>query len=387
MSIRVFQRKEKVEFRASFYADSAHAVPLIPIDAAQYPAYVIYDPDNQEIQSGVAQPVNTPGQYKLEFTIQDDYPLSSDVARWRIEWYFVTDSNRQVDFVEEFDVIDAVITASESREQKLIAMAGEEQRIFIRLGYEPVEVMVNMYQYGGETKIVSGVYPSTIQRAVEGDSLVYYYDIPGNKIGKNVSYNILWKVRGSVSEPYDHLFQNLTSVSPNTMVLVTSLRMLIDKLQKKLGTIKAYEDSDLVEYLNRGMQLTNSYGAYTNYNLNTMPNVLAVYLILFSGWYAIQAQYLLGVDTAFNFGGQSVTLDYDQTSGLSDWAGRVNDYITATLPQVKTQLVRRTQSAGCVAGRAMRWNQYNFSYKIASSGGFANGQSVVATLTNLGLLW
>jgi intein/homing endonuclease len=77
--------------------------------------------------------------------------------------------------------------------------------------------------------------------------------------------------------------------------------MLIDKLQKRLGVIQAYEDSDLVEYLTRGAELVNSGYPTTYFGYATMPQMLTVHHLLFSGWYALQAQGLLSTEVSFSF--------------------------------------------------------------------------------------
>ena len=52
---RIFLRGENVTLAVSFFSDMAATIPIVPLDVAIYPAYTIYDIDNQPVQSGVGQ--------------------------------------------------------------------------------------------------------------------------------------------------------------------------------------------------------------------------------------------------------------------------------------------------------------------------------------------
>jgi hypothetical protein len=382
-SKRIFFRKEQAEFTVSFFADNS-ATPLVPLDAGIYPSYTIYDPQNQVIQSGVANQYGNPGKYRVLFIVPEDSLLSNDLQRWRIEWIFVSEDNRQLEYAEEFDVHDTVITASESREQKFITIAGQDYRVFLRQSFEPAEVALDMFNSSYITPVLSA--STDINKVVDGDSIVYYYDIPGSKLGLNNAYNVLWKIRPTVTEPFQFISQQVGAIHPSILALVSSLRMLIDKLQKRLGTAMAYEDSDLVEYLARGHELVNAVYPVSGYQFGLLPGVLATHHILLSGWYALQAQGLLNVELGISFSGQSVTFDYDQAGGLADLAGRWQDYVNNGLSSTKIALMRASTPAAINAGRGVRYNSIqNFVYKIGSTTG--SSQDIIGQLVRTGLLW
>ena len=77
---RYFTRGEVAVFRTSFYADVANTIPLVPLDTLLYPAYTIYDINNNAVQSGVGTPEVAPGSYKVEWLVPRDAPLSHDLA-------------------------------------------------------------------------------------------------------------------------------------------------------------------------------------------------------------------------------------------------------------------------------------------------------------------
>jgi hypothetical protein len=388
---RIQFRGQTATFKVSFFKDKNQTQPLIPLDASQYPAYTVYNTDNVAVQSGIGQPVSGPGHYKAEFIVPEDAPLSHDEKRWRIEWQMVSTENRQVDLVEEFDVKDTVIKASESREQKFIGLNGNDYRAMLRLPLEPAELKLDVIRgVDINNKIVDNVSLASnqLKKAVDGDSYVFYYDIPGADINfGNTSYSMIWKVRVTPTDVETFTYQVLTTVSPNVLQLIASVRILIDKFQKALGTYQAYEDSDIVEYLQRGAELFNSSYPLTNYDISSIPSALSVFHILLSSWYALNAQQLLEIDLGFDFSGQTVTLNYDHSSQLADVLGRWQTYITENLPKAKMGYVRRSQSVGTTAGRAYRFTDPNlFTYKISSLSG-VNSASIIGQLNTLGLLF
>lgn len=388
-TFRIFLRGETVTFAVHFYADAAGTIPLIPLDVAQYPAFSIYSPDNQVVQSGVGQPEITPGRYKTTFLIQKDALLSNDLGRWRIEWTIVSVDQRQVDFVEEFDVRDDVITATESKEISFTTLAGATYRATLRLPEQPTEVVLDMYVSSTtNTPVLNNITEGIggIQKTTDGDSIVYYYDVDGSKLGCNMVYNLLWKVRETTFSPQQFIFQVLTAVTPNVLGGITSLRHLMDKLMKRSGVVQSYEDSHLLEYLVKGHQLVNSTYPTTYFAFGMMPPLFDVFHTLYSAWYGLQAQTLLAGELAFSFSGQTVTLDFDHTSVYSDMASKWNDFIEKNLPPAKMSYVRKSQAIGAVGGRVTRFSQINFTYSIGSYRGFGGG-NMIATLNHLGLLF
>ena len=389
-TLRIFLRGETATFVVNFYEDAAQTIPLIPIDSAKYPFYAIYDLNNNLVQSGVGIAEIAPGRYRADYIVAFDAPLSNDAGRWRIEWSIISIDNRQIDFVEEFDIKDTVISASETREQKFITLVCNPYRAILRLTIQPYEVALDVFKANNfNQKVIDNMtttYANGIHLALDGDSMVYYYDIDASIISQCSNFAIIWKTRNTVVDPQEFVYQNLMVITPKTLMLITSLRMIIDKLQKRLGVVQAYEDSDLVEYLTRGAELVNAGYPTTFFAMSMMPTALTVHHILFSAWYALQAQGLLSVELGFSFSGQSVTLDYDQASGLADLASRWQEFLNTTLPAVKMAIVRRNSPVGTVAGRQYRLTDINlYTFKTSSLQGGTN--QILSQMTTLGLLF
>jgi len=387
---RIFLRGERVNLVVSFFADDAGTVPLVPLDIAEYPAYSIFDINGTVVQSGIGQPEGTPGRWKSEYLVPKDAPLSNDRSRWRIEWTFVSEDNQQFEMVEEFDVKDTVITSAETREISFITLAGQPYRAILRLPEVPADVQMDVFAANNfNTPIILGAMVGLggIMSAEDGDSIVYYYDIPASVMQTNCVFAIIWKIRSTISEPQQFVYQKLSTVMPNVLAGIISVRHIIDKLGKRLGTVQSYEDSAILEYLQRGHELVNSTYPTTYYQFGQMPQIFGVFHILYSAWYGLQAQYILETDLGFNMSGQTVTLEYDHSGNLSDIAGKWQDFITTNLPPAKMSVFRATSSVGVVAGRGYRYQGYdNMVYRIATRSG-NTGYGLIGQLTTMGLLW
>jgi hypothetical protein len=388
-SKRIFQRKNLATFQTTFWEDANQTVPVTPLDITLYPAYTIYDINNFAVQSGVGQPVSTPGTYKAEYLVPADAPLSWDEKRWRIEWIVVSTENRQFDMIEEFDVRDEVQTQSTHREQRYVTLWNQDFRTILRLTNEPAELTVNVYQGVSNTIVDSASLNIGIKKSIEGDSIVYYHDIPSSALGQNQKFSIIWSIRDTTTSVAEFTYMSLSSITPSVLAQVTSVRMLIDKFQKRLGTVQAYEESDIVEYLERGSELVNAGFPTTWYTFGAMPTTLNIFVILMAAWYGLQAQSLLETDLGFNFTGQTVTLDYDHASAISDVAGRWSDFISTNMPAAKMAVVRASRQAGTTAGRAYRNSSQFLTYKVASYGGSTSPTSdnYLGMMTRMGLLW
>jgi hypothetical protein len=405
---RILTRGETSQFQVSFFLDDAETTPLTPL-TTDYPAYSILDPSGTVIQTGVGT-ASSPGRWTVQWQVPKDARLSyfnqtpqtfndqnqgmdltANDGRYRIEWQLVTDQNQQVQFVEEFDVRDTAITQSQNRELKYLTLAGDPIRLLYRTTALPYKATIRVYQRGQNTPLIYNYYDSTlpvgmqggVQYAKDGDSYVLYYDVPAGVTACNTCYNIAWTLTESVSTPQVTEVQILTAISMNLYPLITSLRMLIDKFQKRLGRITSYEDSDLLEYIARGINLVNVQYPTTGYTLNNIPDPLLTYVLLGAGWYGLQSQKILNADMNINFTGQAVTLTVDAT-GIDGAASAMQEMFNTGLAAAKMAYVRRAGGMGTVATRAYSYrflNDYVFKLNTITS-----TNDFLTVLTKIGLL-
>lgn len=392
--LTVLRRSTHV-FKQSFWKDAAAEIEMAPVDALRYPAYQVIDPAGQILQAGVAPlDVQTPN-YRVEFFVPADAMLSNDDRRWRIEWVMVTDEGRQSERVTEFDVRDHDVTTSETRQLKLLAMAQQRFRLPIRLAARPYDLRLNVAAEGSYTNplVAEATYPPVsglpeLTEVVDGETYVYYYDIPAgaDKLQANTVYSAIWTVQRSISAA--PTFDSQTIVVPDRSLLsrMASLRMIIDKRQKALRTVQAYQDSDIVEYLQLGLNWLNGWHPQTAYGAAGVPPVLQTYWLLMSAIIGLNDQHLLEVDLAFSFSGASTTLDYDRAAGLDGAAGRMVEMLNTSLTPAKTSLFRKSQSIAITTVRPLRNRGIRGQvYRIGSTSGSGAQLDLTQLLTDFGL--
>jgi hypothetical protein len=374
-------------FRQSFYEDEAHCIPVVPLDSSRYPSYNIIDINGQIIASGIAQLDGSPGNYKVDFFVPQDAEISNDDRRWRVEFFMVSDRNRQMQVVQEFDVRDADVP-EDPLELKLMALAGQPFRACIRLPYRPYHLSLQVTNATDSTDILleEASYPTSpsgnvLTETIDDGTYVYCWELTG--LEECHTYQSIWSVQKTASSGYDYMYQ-IIEVPPSAILqFFVSLRMVIDKFQKRRDMVQAYQDSDIYEYLTRGAEIVNAYSPVTSYSMTAMPPVLAPYWLMASAMWGLNAQHLLEVDIGFSFSGQTVTLEYDHASQLESAVQRALDFLENRLEKTKLALYRRGQRVGVVAGRPYRAGGIdNYVFPLQS----VNSADYLGLLSKVGLL-
>lgn len=337
---RVLYRGQPYNFYASFFGSPT---PLQPYNSS-YPLYAIYDINGLEVQSGTATALPQPGYYVVSFTPDPGAALSTEQQSWYIKWLFVTNSGRQLTFVERFDVVDEITIETATTAQQIIGLYNKIIRTFVEVSIVPFDITLDIYPAADyNTPVVSGkTYPTDINRVrnTETGGYVYYYNIPASTLAENTQYMAVWDITNTVADVPNTVVQKIQVVYFPTLVKISQLRMLIDKIQKQTGRLHAYEDADIIGYLTEGLKLINSIFPITSYTEVTVPESLDFYWTIAAAWYGLNAQYLLEAETAFNFSGQTVTLDVDRTGYLDTEIARLWDLLSTQLPKLKMKLVR-----------------------------------------------
>jgi intein/homing endonuclease len=281
-------------FREAFFADDA-VTPLLPLDNSRYPSFQILDVNGQLISAGLCTLDGSAGHYRVEFFVPKDATLSNDDRRYRLEWNLVDDQNRQFQVTTEFDVRDVDVTATQQRDQKFVAMCDKPFRLFIRELSRPASIRLDVQNANGLEPLVGPVvWPGTgasgevtLTEVQDGETYIYYHDVGENLLKAYSTYQAIWTISDSLVSAPQYAFQIIEVPPPTTLQHFASLRMAIDKYQKKRSIIQAYQDSDIYEL--------------TSYTITTLPNPLTAYWLLGSQIWALNAQHLLEVDLSFNF--------------------------------------------------------------------------------------
>jgi len=303
--LKTFSRDTTAELYVSFFEDASMTVPLEPSDPSKYPSYSICNPDGIVVDTGVTTLVGA-GDYKVSYYIPLDAKLTNDSQKYTIQYTLLTNTNRQIQKEDVFSVCDKTIANEDDREIIGIGIENKPVRISNRFPFQPEELKLEVYQSSAPNRedcaLVTEIDKDHISGPViEGDSFGYYVDVP---IAKKGDYTALWSIRETVLSEEQHEFKQLRIVEKGMLKHISSLRILIDRFQKRLGAPNAYQDSDLVEFLHKGLQLINSWyppNVPMIFSICNMPQAYDVFLMIASGWYGLQSQYLLETDLSFSF--------------------------------------------------------------------------------------
>ncbi len=347
--------------------------PLVALDPSAYPKIMITSPGGEVMQQAVGTSLGT-GRYYYNWIAPADLPLSA--SDWRIEWTFVTPNGRQLQKESTFGVGDVADGRDVNSGHTLIAANGQPERVFLKLTHPASEVSVTVTDRTG----VSETYVPTMATDANG-SVTYYADTTELWVG---TYQVVWSVRDTAVSPKSTVVQQIRVPEPVFWQMQPSLRMMLDKVQAKDGSVLAYSDSDMYEYMNMGMSYVNSVMPITNWTLSQYPGAANMFLMAASAYWGLQAQYLAAADTAFQFSGQTVTLDVDRTQYYADALGRLKELLDG-LKEFKNNLLRQGM-VGILAVRPYTNSMNNMVFPVGSntvSGNF--GHALVPILGRLGL--
>lgn len=331
--------------------------PLVPLDASAYPSVAIQSPSGELVQQAVATSL-TEGRYFYNWIAPADLTLHE--TDWLVTWTFVTPSGRQIEKSSNFGIIDFVDTSG-NQGHVIMAANGQPERLFLKLAKQAEEVSVTVTNRLG----VSETYTPTL---VEGQSgyVTYFADTTDLWTG---TYSVVWTVRDSLSSPKQIIMQQIRVPEQNFWALQPSLRMFLDKVQMRDGSVMAYSDADMYEYINMGMSYLNGFPPITNWsmNLNGYPPAANMYLMAASAYWGLNAQYLAAAETAFNFSGQTVTLDVDRTQYYADAIGRLKEMLDG-FAVVKANIMRAMNGVGVLGVRPMTLDGKSMVMPIGAGG-------------------
>jgi hypothetical protein len=198
-------------------------------------------------------------------------------------------------------------------------------------------------------------------------------------------YLIFWRIRETSVSPEDEIQQLLRVPEMNFWRLSQPLRILIDKLQKRLGWVQAYADSDIYEYILRGMDAANFVQPTTNWTLASVPirssRGVTTAVLLYAATWGLIAQQILEVELQYDHGGQTVQLTYnhDYSGILGLISGLLDNF-----KESKQHIYRIANGPGLVGVRPKNWRYNNRVWRV-DNWGSGSPYDVAALATSLGL--
>jgi len=306
---RVFTRGQLEFFTWKFYYDQAETQPIMPLDPQAYPSYRILDPSGAILAQGVAVPAGSPGNWKVGWVVPRNAQITNTHRRYQMSAVMVDKEMRQWEISQSFDVVESAVKPQEPELQQFLSFVNSPIRLFFKNTVRPVDLSVKIFMKGQDASplfMASLVYPipvpsnpTDLLEIEDGTGFTYYVDAPAITIAG--SYSALWQVRDTALSQLDFEHQVVQVISTSSAHMINSLRMLIDKLQKKLGLSFAYANEDIYEYLLEGTKLINSYWPPSNYSVSAPPNSIEAFIILAGAWWGLNAQRILYAETNLSF--------------------------------------------------------------------------------------
>jgi intein/homing endonuclease len=347
---RVLTRGQLEFFTWEFFYDSAKTQPILPLDIQAYPSYRILDPSGAILAQGVGVPAGAPGVWKIGWVVPKAAQLTNPHRRYQMATVMVDKEMRQWELSWEFDVVESAITPQEPELQQFLTFVNTPIRLFFKNTVRPSTLSVNFFAKGVDGSPLFTAYltypipnpagPYDLLETQIGTGFTYYIDTPS--IALPGSYSALWQVRDTVVSSLDFEHQVVQVIATNVAHMMNSVRMLIDKLQKKLGLAFAYANEDIYEYLSEGMKLINSYWPPSNYNVNAPPNSIEAFIVLAAAWWGLTAQRILYAETNLNFCVDLNTL-LPTPKGLIRAKDLVFDNSVMLKKRISTQLIYDTE--------------------------------------------
>jgi hypothetical protein len=137
-------------------------------------------------------------------------------------------------------------------------------------------------------------------------------------------------------------------ITPQILLAANSLEQFINKarIQNVVPELE-YTQSDLVEYLSRGLNLFNSFPPQlTAFTGTNMQGMLLDGWLQCSAYYALAAQLQAEGAMAFDFSGQDVSLNVDRTPSIEAALGRVESALNENVKPMKKLLAKAGVNSG-----------------------------------------
>lgn len=153
-------------------------------------------------------------------------------------------------------------------------------------------------------------------------------------------YQVRWTYTANGEQNF--IFHYLYAVNGLTMDTMRKIRARIDKARNKpYNPALFYYDLDLLCYIDLGIARFNAARpTLTYFSMSSLPDVLQYPVIECSCYEALRSQLMAESVAAFNFSGQSVSLDMDRTQAIESELSKIQQYIDQEIPSLKKRYNR-----------------------------------------------
>jgi hypothetical protein len=167
-----------------------------------------------------------------------------------------------------------------------------------------------------------------------------------------IPYKVIWKFWNVPAQT----FREAASLHIVNATIIQAIEDVKSKVNKARQTLYGTPDSqfpstEIMKWLRRGMDAFNgAYGVLTAFNMTNALGGIREYWLLYAEKMALDAQYLLEGEKAFNFSGAAISLDVDRTGFLDSMSGKIQGILDNEVKPFKQNLVIKGYSKGDGSG-------------------------------------
>lgn len=294
------------------------------------------------------------------FIVPPDAPYSDQDHTWTIDWAFTTNDGSVINVVTDFDVVE---DRADLPEQTLLISESTTEGLEFFLPELATAIKLELIDpSNANTILTQSVTDFDVVPVLDG----YIYTVPFDSTGKMFGDYILRMTAKLPSRRAPQIEVVVARIVPNNFWRIyPSMTTFLDKARKKSTMINAYTQSDIYEYLMRGMGIVNaSAPQITSWTFDRFPMGgnywsdmdLSHYLIAASCLWGLNCQSLMYSEIQFGFSGQTITLDYDGATGLAGVMDSLLNEVNVKLPTAKELTLRQTTKQVIVGVRQQFYN-------------------------------
>lgn len=163
-----------------------------------------------------------------------------------------------------------------------------------------------------------------------------------------VPYTIIWKFWNVPAQT----FRESAALWIATDAMIQAIADIRSKVNKARQTLYGTPDSqfpstEIMKWMRRGMDHFNgAYGVFTSFTMTNAMGPVREYWLLCAEVAALEAQYLMEGEKAFNFSGAEITLDVDRTGFLDNAASKIQSRLDNELKPLKQNLIIKGNTGG-----------------------------------------
>lgn len=325
-----------------------------------YPQVRLVDSEKSLLSSMVASPTPIPGEWTANLSIPN-LGLSSK-QEFRINWRFKTNDNEKIRH-SDLIIIEPKV---EARVSDIVRIFGDPKFVLTLPTYigDDDEATFQIYQDNKPLYPLDNL-PSLNDaaygknNAIDRCTFTLPMQVPAASLGAYMLRADHTPAGTGSQRTYTY---KLWAITPQIMKAMSFLEDFLNKSKvEQVIPELAYTDGDLLNYLERGLNLFNMIGGEsTAFTGTNMQGVLFDAWVTCATYYALGSQLMAEGSLAYDFSGQGVSLSVDRTPQLDSALGRIEGVLDSRILPLKHTLWKQGFVTGDgSAGKNLLHNSQN----------------------------